>query len=667
MKKIIFIILILSVFTSPFFIREARAAEKNPKLVNYFLHWSLNESKAYELARWDLLILDMEVQENSPRELRLIRQLNPDIKILAYITSQNLFEPWFNSNESVLRKKLTANVPDSWWLRDAAGKKLSDWPSANVINITDYAPLVNGQRYNDYLPLFVRDNLKNSGVWDGVFFDNVWDGAAWFNGGNVSLRNNGYRSSATELNTAWVAGMRKVFTKTRQYWPEAIILGNGSWHSNYQNLLNGWMLEDFPTPWVGGGDWSKVMQSYQYFSNSNQEYNVINAASTDPNNYAKFRYGLTSALMGNAYYSFDYGPADHARFWWYDEYDVNLGGRQTTAYNLLDKQNATIKPGLWRRDFTNAIALVNSTDREQRYVFYKEEFERLRGRQDPFTNNGQKINWIRLAPKDGVILLKRPSSISGSWFTNGNFYRVFNLQGNQVFTGFFSYLDRYAGSQKLLKYNFFNSADEQIASATKGQLELVRNGRQVLNFRPYGAFNGDFSMAAGDLNADGQIEIVTGAGNGGGPHVRIFNTAGQVKGQFMAYDPNFRGGVNVAVGDLDRDGKAEIVTGAGNGGGPHVRIFDANGRLKYHFMAYDKNFRGGVNIAVGDVDGDGQAEIVTGAGPGGSPHVRVFDGQGNLKAQFMAYDRSLNSGLMVALDDLNQDGNLDILASLYSY
>jgi hypothetical protein len=81
-------------------------------------------------------------------------------------------------------------------------------------------------------------------------------------------------------------------------------------------------------------------------------------------------------------------------------------------------------------------------------------------------------------------------------------------------------------------------------------------------------------------------------------------------------------------------------------------------------MAYDKDFRGGVNVAVGDIDGDGQAEIITGPGPGADPQVRVFDKAGRLKAQFMAYDHNLKNGLSVAVDDLNQDGRLDILASL---
>ena len=71
-----------------------------------------------------------------------------------------------------------------------------------------------------------------------------------------------------------------------------------------------------------------------------------------------------------------------------------------------------------------------------------------------------------------------------------------------------------------------------------------------------------------------------------------------------------------------------LATAAGPGGGPHVRTFRADGTPVASFFAYDAGFRGGVNVALGDLDGDLDDEIITGAGPGGGPHVRVFRSDG---------------------------------------
>ena len=125
-------------------------------------------------------------------------------------------------------------------------------------------------------------------------------------------------------------------------------------------------------------------------------------------------------------------------------------------------------------------------------------------------------------------------------------------------------------------------------------------------------------------------DIITAAGAGGGPHVRAFSlAAGAITelASFLAYAPLFTGGVNVAVGDVNGDGIEDIVTGAGAGAGPHLRVFSMAGgspRESASFSAYDPAFTGGVFVAVGDVNDDGIDDIIAGPGPGGPGHVRGF-------------------------------------------
>jgi hypothetical protein len=167
---------------------------------------------------------------------------------------------------------------------------------------------------------------------------------------------------------------------------------------------------------------------------------------------------------------------------------------------------------------------------------------------------------------------------------------------------------------------------------------------------PYGQFTGGASLALGNVDAGTpERELVTAAGPGGGPQVRVFGVNFAPVAQFYAFEATFRGGVDVATGDVDGDGTEEVIVGPGRGRLPEVRVFTARGEQRLAFTAYAPSFRGGIRVAAADLDGDGRAEIVTGPRRGGGPNVKAFDGlTGSRRANFFAYGQGFRGGIDVA-------------------
>jgi|GEM_PF-1574656 len=205
----------------------------------------------------------------------------------------------------------------------------------------------------------------------------------------------------------------------------------------------------------------------------------------------------------------------------------------------------------------------------------------------------------------------------------------------------------------------------------------LREERSALaEFQAYNANKYGARVALGDLDDDGEHDIVTGPGAkaGFGPHVRAFSLYGVPIHQvsFLAYGTR-KYGANVACGDVDGDGIAEILTGPGPGFvfGPHVRGWNYDGSqltpiFPINFFAYGtRHF--GANVACGDVDGDGKTEIITGVGPGPGfgPHVRGWNFENNnltpmYSISYLAYPIR-NYGVQVSAGDIAGDGNDEII------
>jgi hypothetical protein len=225
------------------------------------------------------------------------------------------------------------------------------------------------------------------------------------------------------------------------------------------------------------------------------------------------------------------------------------------------------------------------------------------------------------------------------------------------------------------------------------QVRRVSDGSLITEFAPYPGYTGGVSVAVGDVAHDGFPDLVTGA-TVGNPNVKVFkgfnfqnnlfdpnNPDASVLVSFFPYALSFNVGANVAVGDIENDGFADIVTGA-TAGNPDVRVysskdiaqgtFDPNGHsLRAQWFPYALQFNVGANVAAGDIEHDGFADVVTGA-TAGNPDVRVYSGKdiaqgtfdptgASLRAQLFPFALQFNVGAFVAVGDVNADGFADLI------
>jgi trimeric autotransporter adhesin len=185
-------------------------------------------------------------------------------------------------------------------------------------------------------------------------------------------------------------------------------------------------------------------------------------------------------------------------------------------------------------------------------------------------------------------------------------------------------------------------------------------------------FTGGVRVAMGDVNGDGALDVITGTGPGIATQVKIYDGKTQQLLQTIdAFEASFKGGVYVASGDVNGDGKAEIVFTPDEGGGPRVRVFQLGSTAAFadFFGIEDPNFRGGARASLGDINNDKTDDLVVSAGFLGGPRVAAFNGTTvrggsatRLFGDFFAFEQTLRNGAFVSVADVNGDGFGELIA-----
>ncbi|MEM8531469.1 MAG: putative glycoside hydrolase [Chloroflexota bacterium] len=424
----------------------------NPSYPRTFTLWwprwgDWDEVTAEKLSKLSMTVFNLHGYDEpdgykpiDPAIFQKAKQLNPHLKILTQLYSTYgcddafcaLLEEVDQDPDHPLYQQIFIRNADGTLWEYGAGQ---DWahPVYNFANPETVAFLIE----------------QNSKLWqgdvltfDGAFMDNCWRGFAGVNDGRgadtakfIDLDLDGQADDPKVRDTAYEYGLQDFLRGLRAEMPNAILLCNATFGSpdekklhdpgqpltdregkpyNYTDYLSGIEYEDdlvvlsyFDDYWRS---FDELMSEYKQWDQANPAINImpnkilVDGSEDDAlayNNLQSMRYSLAAALMGDGVYL--HGGWGH--YTYFDEYDADLGYPEED-FGAPIAEGSTV----WRRNFTNGVALVNTSSDKAITVDLGRTYRALKGDQDPSVNNGQKMTEVEIPPLDGRILLREDNT-----------------------------------------------------------------------------------------------------------------------------------------------------------------------------------------------------------------------------------------------------------------
>ena len=192
-------------------------------------------------------------------------------------------------------------------------------------------------------------------------------------------------------------------------------------------------------------------------------------------------------------------------------------------------------------------------------------------------------------------------------------------------------------------------------------MESMVFSAQFTNFQSLPQGLRDGSIALGDIDNDGDLDLIATGRTSSNYQSKVYTNNGN--GYFNEFE-NISPGVyfsSIALGDIDNDGDLDLILTGNDGSTYHSKVYKNNGNGNF---ILDDNIIPGVewsSVALGDIDNDGDQDLILTGKDAGTSYSKVYKNDGNGNFSFNTNIIPAVGTSSIALGDIDRDNDLDLI------
>lgn len=288
------------------------------KTGSYWTSPLMNQADARELAKHDLLVIDMENAINNRQSLKLLKMLNRNIKLICYSNPMEFFSP-MPDNRSIQTRWLeeVEETFPHYFLKVADGSPAKFWPGMTMLNMSNYSD------FSIWMANKLLAEVLSDPIWDGYFMDNGGGNISWVVPNNsphrLDVDADGISDSNEKVDNAWYQGIRNFLSSIRDAKGEDFIIIANKGSVEMMDLVDGRMFETFPCDYLGSKEdfgWHQSMKNASEMEEMGAKFTIFQGKEKDLNLI------LASALLLDNVYVM----IEQNNNFFYPIFDLKIGG-----------------------------------------------------------------------------------------------------------------------------------------------------------------------------------------------------------------------------------------------------------------------------------------------------------------------------------------------------